>query len=98
MEAFMLVAFPSTPAESTLTRAQVPVDRSRTKTSIAPFVSFATSAGDRLWNGTWRAWREIVACIAFTGIAPPAGAPDEETLAHAVLCAAAECGTIAVRP
>src|SRR5207244_1030493 len=46
--------FPWVPSESTLTRSVVPVCRSWTNTSVAPFVSPATRLVAVLWNATKR--------------------------------------------
>ncbi len=59
IEAPRLLPFPCAPAESTLTRSVVPVWRSRTKTSCAPFVSPGTRLVAPLANATKRPSVEI---------------------------------------
>src|SRR2546429_563179 len=49
-----LASFPWVPSEAPLTRSVVPVCRSWTNTSVAPFVSPATRLVAALWNATKR--------------------------------------------
>src|SRR5438128_2450321 len=81
-----LKPFPSVPPEATLTRSVVPVCRSWTNTSVAPFVSPATRLVASLWNATKRPSAESAGKAKKPPLLPlPCVPPPDATLTRSLV-------------
>src|SRR5205814_757207 len=82
----LLTLLPWVPSEATLTRSVLPVCRSWTNTSVAPFVSPATRLVASLWNATKRPSPERAGKAKKPPLLPvPCVPPPEPTLTRSVV-------------